>query len=264
MRTLLRGLSVSAALLVLSSVVGATASPALAAEPTGSICASNAGTIKMSPGLEETEAKVQNITIKGVLSGCSGSTVTEAKYVAHLKSAGPMTCATLAAGEAATGTILLKWTPKKPGGGTSHSTTEMVLTSESSTMYGSIEAGPFAGDGLYSPISASFGSCGDKKAKLKTGSLAGSSARVAAPPKADVESPEGGGVYTLGQVVPTTFSCSEGVFGPGLESCTDSNGASGGAGTLDTSELGEHDYVVIARSVDGLKDRASIHYEVVE
>jgi hypothetical protein len=218
----------------------------------------------MSPGLEETEAKVQNITIKGLLSGCAGSTVTEAKYVAHLKSAGPVTCATIATGEAASGTILLKWSPKKPGGGTSHSTLDMVLASGSSTMFGSIEAGPFAGDGLYSPIGESFGSCGNKKAKLKLGTLSGSTARVAAPPKAEVESPENEGVYTLNQVVPTTFSCSEGLFGPGLESCVDSNGVSGGTGTVDTSELGEHSYVVTAHSIDGLKDRASIHYEVIE
>jgi hypothetical protein len=173
-----------------------------------------------------------------------------------------MTCATLAAGEGASGTIVVKWSPK--GQKVSHGSLEMVLKSGPTTMFGSIASGTFEGDGFYSPGSLAFGSCGDAKAKLKTGTFSGSEARVAAPPKAKVEAPESGGVYTLGALVPTSFSCTEGAFGPGLESCTDSNGSTSGSGALDTSTVGEHTYSAVAKSIDGLKGRNSIHYEVVE
>ncbi len=106
---------------------------------------------------------------------------------------------------------------------------------------------------------------GAKKAKkVKDGTLTGSEFRVAGPPTATIESPGGGGKYALNAVVPTTFSCLESTFGPGLESCSDSNGASGGSGALDTATSGEHTYTVTARSLDGLNGRDTIHYEVEE
>jgi hypothetical protein len=82
------------------------------------------------------------------------------------------------------------------------------------------------------------------------------------PPSAAISSPSGGGVYTRGQVVHTSFSCTEGEHGPGIESCTDSNGGSGSSGTLDTSTLGGHTYTVTARSKDGLTGTAAIGYTV--
>jgi hypothetical protein len=261
MRTFVVRLSVALAALAPLAAAAAFAAPASAAE-VGSICSTDTASIKLSPGIEETVPKVQNVVVKGVLSGCTGGTVSEGKYVAHLKTAGPMTCATVASGEAASGTIVIKWAPK--GQGNSHGSVEMTIGGAGTTIFGSIAAGPFTGDGIYSPVSTSYGSCGNAKAKLKLGSLSGSTARIAAPPHATIEAPAGHGVYTLGQVVPTTFSCTEGLFGPGLESCTDSNGATGGAGALNTSELGEHTYSVVARSIDGLKGRDGISYEVVE
>ena len=136
-------------------------------------------------------------------------------------------------------------------------------------MIGKLENGPFARLALYDQVSQAFtGTCGviegKKEKKVKNGTLTGSEFRVAAPPTATIESPAGGGVYVQNAVIPTTFSCAESTFGPGLESCSDSNGGSGNSGTLDTSTLGEHSYTVTARSLDGLTDRASIHYEVVE
>jgi hypothetical protein len=89
---------------------------------------------------------------------------------------------------------------------------------------------------------------------------------VAGPPSAVISSPSTNGAYVLGQVVSTTFSCSEGTGGTGLSSCNDSGGAtsvSGGAGHLDTSSVGDHTYTVTAVSKSGLKNSASIGYSVV-
>ena len=85
---------------------------------------------------------------------------------------------------------------------------------------------------------------------------------VAAPPTGAVTSPAGGGTYAQGQVVVTTFACADGQYGPGISSCADSRGASGGSGTLDTSTAGLHSYGVIAYSKDGQKSITVITYTV--
>jgi hypothetical protein len=88
---------------------GFAAVSAGAAEETGTTCSSDSSVATLSPGIEEV-AKVQNITIKGTLSGCTGSTGASATYVAHLKTTAGVTCASLDAGGATSeGTVILKW-----------------------------------------------------------------------------------------------------------------------------------------------------------
>jgi hypothetical protein len=269
MSNLLTRLSLAAAVLAPFAAGGTFASAAYA--DTGTVCTHNeTSKLKMSPGLqapagleEESTAHVQNITIKGVLKGCTGSTVTEAAYVAHLKTNGPVDCSVLTTGETATGTIVIKWKPK--GQHNSHGTMTMVLTGSPTTIYGDLNgAGPFEGLGLYGPVTPTFGACPGAKKKLKTGSFTGSEFRVTGSPHSTVESPGNEGVYTQNAVVPTTFSCTENAFGPGLESCEDSNGSTSGSGQLETASLGEFTYSVTAVSIDGQKHKDTIHYEVVE
>lgn len=82
-------------------------------------------------------------------------------------------------------------------------------------------------------------------------------------PTVFISSPANNSTYMFGQAAPTSFSCAEGAGGPGLASCTDSNGATSGTGSLSTRVLGTFTYTVTAVSNDGLTGTASITYSVV-
>jgi hypothetical protein len=85
---------------------------------------------------------------------------------------------------------------------------------------------------------------------------------VAGAPSAATSSPASGGIYAVGQSVPTSFSCAEGASGPGIATCADSNGAGAGSGQLNTSSAGAHTYTVTATSSDGQTGTAGITYTV--
>jgi hypothetical protein len=117
-----------------------------------------------------------------------------------------------------------------------------------------------ASPGYYVPTGGAFSetACPSGEYSLSPGAVA-----CDAPPVATISSPASGGTYTLGEAVPTVFSCVEGENGPRITSCVDSNGSTSGAGLLDTSSLGSGTYSVTATSGDGLTGTTSISFSVV-
>ena len=114
-------------------------------EATAQTCESAQGSIKLSPGLDETP-RVQSITVKGTLTGCAGSlAATGAKLTGHLTTTEAVTCATLATvfaePQTASVSLAVKWTP----GGSGSSTGSLVLPLSEAAFEGfggTLEGGP--------------------------------------------------------------------------------------------------------------------------
>ena len=85
--------------------------------------------------------------------------------------------------------------------------------------------------------------------------------KVLGAPRVTIVSPASGGVYTIRQTIPTSFTCADGAGAPGIGSCRDSND-SASPGTLETTTLGRHTYTVTAISGDGQSATATIDYIV--
>ncbi|MGA2530959.1 MAG: Ig-like domain repeat protein [Acidimicrobiales bacterium] len=81
------------------------------------------------------------------------------------------------------------------------------------------------------------------------------------PPTATFAWPTKDQFFAVGQVVATTFSCSEGAGGPGISTCLDSN-RSPSPGLLDTSSKGTFTYKIVATSQDGETGSSSVAYTV--
>lgn len=181
MRVRLGGVAAVAGLVCAIAMVS-TASASAAS----TTCNTNSGTIKLSPGLSESP-HVQNVTIKGALSECSGEEVTGATYVAHLKTTEAVTCSALTGAGAAEeeGTIVVKWSPK--GQGNSKGSFSMPLTEAPVAIGGALESGPFSGDSLAGTVSQNYTggpTCGvapegkRKAKKVSKGSFTGSPVTV--------------------------------------------------------------------------------------
>ncbi len=82
-------------------------------------------------------------------------------------------------------------------------------------------------------------------------------------PSASITTPASGATYTVGQVVNSSFTCSDGAGGPGIASCLDQSGHGSGA-ALDTSTPGPHTVTVTvtATSSDGQTATATETYAV--
>jgi hypothetical protein len=167
-RRTLTGAAVFVGLMSATALFGAsTASATLE----GTSCSGNGGTIKLSPGLTETP-QVQNISIKGTVSGCTNG-VFSGKYVAQLTTTNAVTCAALTSGgEVATGTIVLKWSPKRHGNSMGFFGIGLTEAPES-PITGGIEKGPFEGASISGSMTQKYmGTCPGKK-KVRKGTFTG-------------------------------------------------------------------------------------------
>jgi hypothetical protein len=135
------------------------------------LCTGSAGRIVLSPGLRA-EPEIQNVKLKGTLSGCSGGGFTSAKFTATLRSDAATGCEALD-GEAAptSGTISIVWSPKAKERKSAGSFDLPLAEGAEAQLAGSLESGPFSPGTIYGTAAESFteaSSCGmPVKGKVK-------------------------------------------------------------------------------------------------
>lgn len=111
------------------------------------------------------------------------------------------------------------------------------------------------------PITAVYGGDSNFKGSASTPPLGQVTRPGPAPPTTSITTPSNGATYGQGQVVNSSFSCSEGAGGTGIASCMDQNGNPSGT-AIDTSNTGQHTFTVTARSDDGLSSQSSVTYTI--
>src|SRR3954454_12938117 len=142
-------------LFVVAALVGACCLAATAsASAATATCTGATGKIKLSPGLTETAA-VQNIQVKGDLTGCTGEGAQESyKFQVHAKTAEAVTCAALAgalSGEEST--ILIK---SKGEGNSSGGVSFQLIEGAGALTSGTLTGGPFEGGAASGSLTQSY------------------------------------------------------------------------------------------------------------
>jgi uncharacterized Zn-binding protein involved in type VI secretion len=132
------------------------------------VCAASGGSITLSPGVTNTAA-IQTVRIKGVMTACSGDPFTTVKYTAKLTTAAPLSCSALnGVGEAATGAVTFKWTPKTRYASTG--TLSLFLSETPGVAFGGeVARGSFSALALLGTATERYtGTCGGKAVKKGT------------------------------------------------------------------------------------------------
>jgi len=175
-------------LMAVAAVVGALALVGTASASADSTTCTTGGSIKLSPGLTTTPT-VQNVTVKGTLGECASveSETTEGKFIAHFKTAEPISCATLGSLEgvgaaAEENKIVVKLKPKA-GGNPMGTFSVPIREGAGSPLSGTITSeGAFFEDSISGSITETYtggAKCGEpeegkKKAKkVNKGTFAG-------------------------------------------------------------------------------------------